>query len=331
MDSFDKIPRIDLTGGPTPVMALPRLSEYLDRKIWIKRDDCTALATGGNKARKLEYLMADALQQGFDSVVTVGGIQSNHARQTAGAAAKLGMECHLVLQDVEGVPQAHYDDSGNTLLNRLLAANIHRVDISTDCDAVAAQLCDTLKTQGKKPYLIPMGGSNAIGSLGYVRCAVELISQIKEQNIELDQIVVASGSAGTQAGLLAGFIGEQANIDVLGISVSRDEPEQHALVLEMLESTLTHLNISADKLAQKVRIYDAYYGPGYGIVNDRMLAAVKKCAQLEGLILDPVYTGKAMAGLIDLCQQGVIKESSNTLFIHTGGTAGLYAYQSAFE
>jgi D-cysteine desulfhydrase/L-cysteate sulfo-lyase len=310
---------------------LPRLSKELGCHLWVKRDDCTGLAGGGNKARKLEYLIADAQCKGADTLVTVGGLQSNHARQTAAVAAKFGMDCELVLEDVIGTPKTDYYNNGNMLLDHLLGAKIHRLTDNEDGTEYATRLISKLKTQGRKPYLIPIGGSNVIGSLGYVRCAFEIIEQINSKNITVEQIVLASGSAGTQAGLLAGLIAAKVDIPVLGICVSRSIEDQHQFVECLLKDILTFLDMDPNLSKGRVMTNGDYYGEGYGITTASMIAAVRRCAELEGLLLDPVYTGKAMAGLMDLCSKGVIEPNSNQLFLHTGGSPGLFGYCEAFN
>jgi L-cysteate sulfo-lyase len=327
---FDTFPRMAISHGPTPLEAMPRLSLALGCNLYIKRDDCTGLAGGGNKARKLEYLLAAARNAGADTLVTVGGLQSNHARQTAAAAAKFGFSCDLVLEDVAGTPKQDYYNNGNVLLDRLFGANIHSVADGEDCAAVADQLMIALAEAGRKPYLIPMGGSNEVGSLGYVRCANELLAQIAAHDIAVDHIVVASGSAGTQAGLLAGLIAAGADIPVLGIAVSRDTEAQQALVQALLEKTLLHMGLDSAMADGRVVADGGYYGQGYGITTPATIEAVKMCAQLEGVLLDPVYTGKGMAGLIDKCRSGVFVTGQNILFLHTGGSQGLFAYREVF-
>jgi len=330
MKDFNRIPRIEITHAPTPLEFAPRLSEELGCNLYIKRDDCTGLAGGGNKTRKLEYLLADAQQQGADILVTIGGLQSNHARQTAAAAAKFGFDCELVLGDVAGTPKADYYGNGNLLLDGLFGARIHRLELGEDRGDYAENLIDKLIGEGRKPYLIPIGGSSAIGSLGYVRCANEILQQISSQDIAIDQIVLASDSSGTQAGLLAGFIAADIDLPVLGIAISRNGKEQTQLVDVLLRQTLTQLGLDPDQAANRVVANGNYYGEGYGITTEAMIVAVKRCAKLEGLLLDPVYTGKAMAGLMDLCAQGAIAAGSNQLFLHTGGSAGLFAYREVF-
>lgn len=330
MKNFDQIARISISHAPTPLEFAPNLSKTLGCQLFFKRDDCTGLAGGGNKTRKLEYLLADAKQQQADTLVTIGGLQSNHARQTAAAAAKFGYACELVLQEVAGTPEADYHNNGNLLLDQLFGAKLHLLKLSEDCTAYTAALMARLEREGKRPYLIPIGGSNAIGSLGYVRCAIEILQQLEQKKIQIDQIVLASGSAGTQAGLLAGLIATQSDIPVLGITVSRSGEAQQALVDSLLREILTQLGLDPTLANGRVFANGNYYGAGYGIPTESMIAAVKQTAQLEGLLLDPVYTGKAMAGLMDLCAQGVIAPGSRLLFLHTGGSQGLFAYREIF-
>jgi len=331
MIDFNQLPRIDITHAPTALEFAPRLSAELGCNLYIKRDDCTGLAVGGNKTRKLEYLLADAQLQQADTLVTIGGLQSNHARQTAAAAAKFGFACELVLEDIAGTPNENYYDNGNMLLNNLLGARIHQLGVEADSNAYAASLVEQLKAKGRKPYMIPVGGSNVIGSFGYVRCAFELLQQISTANLRIDQIVLATGSAGTQAGLLAGLIAANTDIPVLGISVSRSSEVQRQIVEALLTQTLAELDLDPVLASGKVLTDGGYVGEGYGIPTTAMIAAVKRCAQLEGLLLDPVYTGKAMAGFMDLCSRGLIAPGSNQLFLHTGGSPGLYGYREIFR
>lgn len=327
---FSTIPRTKITHAPTPLECAPRLSAALGCQLFVKRDDCTGLAGGGNKVRKLEYLLADAKKQGADTLVTIGGLQSNHARQTAAVAAKFGLDCELVLEDITGTPKSDYYHNGNVLLDNLFGANIHQLEVGHDCDLYAERLVEKLKKDGRKPYLIPIGGSNVVGSFGYVRCANEIIQQLENQNIEIEQIVLATGSAGTQAGLLAGIIAANIDLPVLGICVSKTTEDQQILVELLLRKILKQMGLNPDLAKGKVNCNGHYVGDGYGIVTKAMIAAVKRCAQLEGLLLDPVYTGKAMSGLIDLCEQGVIAAGSNQLFLHTGGSPALFGYQEVF-
>ncbi|WP_028468189.1 D-cysteine desulfhydrase [Neptunomonas japonica] len=331
MIDFDTYPRMVIGHGPTPLEAMPRLSQALGCNLFIKRDDCTGLAGGGNKTRKLEYLLAAARDAGADTLVTIGGLQSNHARQTAAAAAKFGFACELVLEDVEGTPKQDYYNNGNILLDKLFGATIHAVAEGVDSVAFADQLMARLIDAGKKPYLIPVGGSNEVGSLGYVRCANEILAQVAEQGISVDHIVLASGSAGTQAGLLAGLIAAGADIPVLGIAVSRDTQAQQLLVQALLEKTLQHMGLDPALANGRVIADGGYYGAGYGITTPATIEAVKMCAEQEGVLLDPVYTGKGMAGLIDKCRTGAFPAKQNILFLHTGGSQGLFAYREVLS
>ncbi len=330
MRNFEEIPRQIITHGPTPLEHAPRLSKHLGCQMYIKRDDCTGLAGGGNKTRKLEYLIADALLKGADTLITIGGLQSNHARQTAAAAAKFGLNCELILEDVEGTPKQDFHYNGNALLDHLLGANIHRLAINQDLQAYSEVLIAKLIDQGKKPYLIPIGGSNVLGSMGYVRCAMEIVEQIKTQQINIDQIVIGSGSAGTQAGLIAGLIAMNSDIPVLGISVSKTTEHQAQIVGELLEQVMEFLALDLSLAEGKIKTNGNYFGSSYGVTTEPMIEAVKACAALEGLLLDPVYTGKAMSGLFDLRAKDVIKAGSSQLFLHTGGSQALYAYREVF-
>ncbi len=331
MRDFNAIPRVDISHTPTPIEFAPRLSTSLNCNLFFKRDDCTGLAGGGNKTRKLEYLIADALAKGADTLVTLGGLQSNHARQTAAAAAKFGLHCELVLEDVVGTPKADYYLNGNILLDNILGAKIHRLAANADLASYAKILMSQLRQQGYKPYLVPIGGSDVIGSLGYVKCAMEIVQQIEQQSLTIDQIVIATGSAGTQAGLLAGLIAAKSQIPVLGICVSKSNEQQKALVTNLLIDLLAYLELSPKFEQGIIQTNDEYFGEGYGISTPSMIDAVKRCASLEGILIDPVYTGKAMAGLIDLIETNAIAAQSNQLFIHTGGSQGLFAYQTLFN
>ncbi|NQZ31805.1 MAG: D-cysteine desulfhydrase [Oceanospirillaceae bacterium] len=331
MRDFSAINRLSFSHGPTPLEAAPRLSNALDCKVYFKRDDCTGLAGGGNKTRKLEYLVADAQEKGADTLVTIGGLQSNHARQSAAIAAKLGLRCELVLEDVPNTPKADYYKNGNLLLDQLLGANIHRLGEGEDAQLYSEALMSKLVEQGAKPYLIPIGGSNVIGALGYVRCAFEIVKQLEQQQLEIDQIILASGSAGTQAGLLAGLIASGSSIKVLGINVSRTAEQQSALVCDLLEQVLEYLEIDKSLAQGVVHTNGDYFGSGYGVPTEQMISAVKRCAALEGVLLDPVYTGKAMAGFMDLVSKKEIAAGSKQLFLHTGGAQGLFAYSEVFS
>jgi L-cysteate sulfo-lyase len=329
-----RFPRIRLGHLPTPLEPMENLSRHLagpdgGPNLWIKRDDCTGLSTGGNKTRKLEYLMADALAQGADTVLTQGATQSNHARQTAAAAAKLGLACHILLEDRTGHTDDAYTQSGNVLLDRLHGATIARYPGGTDMQAQMETLAAELRAAGRKPYVIPGGGSNAVGALGYVNAALELVAQAADIGLRIDHVVHATGSSGTQAGLVAGLVALNSGIPVLGIGVRAPREKQEANVLALAEKVATHLGLPGIVKAEHVVANCDYVGQGYGIPTEGMVAAVKLLAEKEGILLDPVYSGKGMAGLIDLVRKGHFKKDENVVFLHTGGAVGLFAYPDA--
>jgi len=321
-------PRIELAHPPTPLEPMPRLTAHLGGpELFVKRDDCTGLAGGGNKVRKLEYLLAKAQQQGATTIITSGGVQSNHARQTAAAAARLGLACELVLADIVDVRQSTYHENGNVLLDRLFGARLHVVPGSTAAQQKLAEVCERVRSAGGVPYSIPVGGSNAVGALGYVSAVEEFYSQLRQYETSFDAIVVANGSGGTHAGILAGLIAQELPIPVHGISVSAATAAQQTKTMRLVQETIELLGIETTNLDAQVLIHDGYIGPGYGLPTPAMYEAVMLTARLEGLLLDPVYTGKAMAGLIDLIRQGVFRAGQRVLFWHTGGAAGLFAYE----
>jgi L-cysteate sulfo-lyase len=323
--------RLRIAHAPTPLEPLRRLSEVLGGPdLWIKRDDCTGLATGGNKTRKLEYLMADALAQGADTVITQGATQSNHARQTAAIAARLGLQCHLILEDRTGYRHGDYRNSGNVFLDRLFDARLSEVPAGTDMDAAMAQLAGRLRGDGRKPYVIPGGGSNAIGALGYVTCALELVEQANNAGLAIDALVTATGSAGTQAGLVAGLEGARAGIPVLGIGVRAARPAQEEKVYQLAAQTAELLGVAGAVARETVVANCDYVGAGYGVPTPAMIEAVTMVARAEGILLDPVYSGKAMAGLVDLIRRGHFRKGQKVVFLHTGGAVGLYGYLHAF-
>ena len=324
-------PKIQLGHWPTPLEPLLRINEmHKGPELWVKRDDCSGLAFGGNKTRKLEYLLGDAQLKGATTLLTAGGLQSNHARQTAAAAARVGLGCELFLEHVLGVSEKDYNHSGNLLLDQLLGARLHRLPAGQDLDAAMALRAQTLDALGQVPYVMPVGGSNVIGSMGYVECGLELAQQIQRQQLSFDAIVLATGSAGTQAGLLAGLALAGIDIPVLGITVSRASSEQCEKVLTLLhqvQESLQQTKLNADH----VICFDQYYGSGYGDPTPAMIEAVRLAASLEGLLLDPVYSGKAFAGLLDLVRHGYFDTSERILFLHTGGAPGLFAYSECLS
>lgn len=324
--------RVSLGHFPTPLEPMDRLSEMLGGpRLWVKRDDCTGLSSGGNKTRKLEYLMADALALGADVVITQGATQSNHARQTAAAAARLGMDCEILLEDRTGSPDPQYALNGNVLLNRLHAATVSKRAGGTDMPGEMEQLAEKLRGNGRVPYVIPGGGSNAVGALGYVNCARELVEQGINQDIKIDALVHATGSSGTQAGLVAGLAAIESDIHLLGIGTRAPQPKQETMVFDLATATAKHLNNGVTISRESVRANCDYVGPGYGMPTPGMIDAVKLLARIEGLLFDPVYSGKGLDGLIDLIKRGAFKGMDNLVFLHTGGSAALFGYPETFD
>ncbi len=324
-----RFPRRRYTPAPTPLEPLPRLSAELGVEVWVKRDDLTGLTGGGNKTRKLEFLVADALAQGADTLITQGAPQSNHCRLTLAAAVHEGLRCRLVLEErVAGTYRP--DASGNNFLYDLLGVEaVSVVPAGTDMAAAMAGVADEVRAGGGRPYVIPGGGSNALGALGYVACAEELLQQGFAQGVAFDRVVVASGSAGTHAGLLVGLTGCNAGVPLTGIDVRRPRAEQegnvHALALATAE-----LAGAPPPPREAVTCRDEWVGPGYSLPTTEMVEAVRLLARLEGVLLDPVYTGKAMAGLIGMARAGELA-GERVVFVHTGGSPALYAYQDVLR
>jgi L-cysteate sulfo-lyase len=330
--NLSKFPRVRLGHIPTPVEPMRRLSALLEGpNLYVKRDDCTGLATGGNKTRKLEFVIADALAAGADTVITQGAVQSNHVRQTAAAAARCGLKCEALLERRVATADVAYEASGNPFLDRLFGAKLHYRPAGLDMNAECERLADALKAEGRKPYVIPGGASNPIGALGYAACALEILSQAFEAELKIDHIVHATGSAGTQAGLVAGLVAASADIPVLGISVRQPRTTQEETVLDLAERTARLLGAGRPVQRAAVQVNADYVGAGYGIPTEGMIEAVRLACEQEGVLLDPVYSGKAMAALIDLIRRRYFRKGDNILFIHTGGAVALFGYLSAFD
>ncbi len=326
-----RLPRRRYTPGATPIEFLPRLTEALGGpEIWIKRDDLTGLAGGGNKTRKLEFLVADALAHGADTLITVGAPQSNHCRLTAAAAAKEGMRCRLIIEErVSGTYEER--GTGNSFLFDLLGVErIRRVDAGVDLGAEMLREAQALEAEGRRGYAIPGGGSNALGSMGYVVCAREIVAQSLDLGVGFDRIVCASGSAGTHAGLLVGLEAANAGAELVGVSVRRPEAQQIALVHPLAVAAAERIGVPAPA-AERLIVDDRWVGEGYSIPTDSMVEAVRMLSELEGVLLDPVYTGKAMAGLIGRVREGAFGAGERVLFVHTGGSPALYAYQDVLR
>ncbi len=324
-----RFPRRRYTPGWTPIEKLERLSALLGGpELYIKRDDLLGLAGGGNKTRKLEFLVADALAQGADTLVTCGAVQSNHCRLTLAAAAKEGLRCRLVLE--ERVPNSYSADAtGNNFLFRLLGVEaVTVVKTGVDLAAEMQKVADEVAALGRKAYVIPGGGSNALGALGYVSCAEEILAQTHELGLRLDHIVCASGSTGTHAGLICGLVGNSSHIPLTGINVRRTRQEQEPNVHKLAQEVAALLGIAGGIPGTAITALGDWVGPGYSLPTPEMVEAVRMLARVEGILLDPVYTGKAMAGLIALVRSGTFEAGQRVLFVHTGGAPALYAYQS---
>ena len=330
-----RFPRRRYTPFATPIEPMPRFSAALAAscpggrgpEVWIKRDDMLGLFPGGNKTRKLEFLMAEALAQGADTVVTCGAPQSNHCRITLAAAVKEGLHCRFVIE--ERVPGS-YDPqaSGNNFMFRLLGVEaVTVVPGGSNMAAEMQKVADALVAQGRKPYIIPGGGSNAVGGLGYVACAQEMQQQLFDMGLRIDHMVVGSGSSGTHGGLVAGFLGNHIDIPLIGVGVSRDPADQEPLVLKEAQAVADLLSLGITVPREAVRSVGGFWQPKYSVPNDAMVEAVQMLARTEGIPLDPVYTGKIMAGLIGLARRGEFKPEDKVLFLHTGGLPSLHAYE----
>lgn len=330
------LPKFALAHLPTPLEPLERLRAELTKtlpavpQLYIKRDDCTGLALGGNKTRKLEFLIGEALANRATAVVSEGGLQSNHVRQTAAAAARAGLACHLVLNHTVPITTEIYRNNGNLLLDRLLGAMIHRCEAGETRAARSARVIEELRAKGEAPYYIPLGGSNATGALGYAAAALELLQQAKERGLAIDHVAVASSSGGTQAGLILGMAMAGADVPVLGVDIDHDPEHALALVRDITQAAADKVRLRTPIPSSAFQLARGYAAPGYGQPNPGMIEAVQLLARLEGIVLDPVYTGKAMAGLIDLVRKGTFGANETVVFIHTGGAPGLFAYENHF-
>ena len=324
--TLSEFPSVPLCHQPTPLEFMPRMSESLGGpRLWIKRDDCTGLATGGNKTRKLEFLIADAIEKGADMLVTQGAVQSNHVRQTAAAACKFGLDCHALLERRVPGREDDYETTGNVLFDQMFGTSLEFRPAGLDMNAEAMAVTEKLAAAGRKPYFIPGGGSNEIGALGYVSCAYELLDQIKANNLDVGWIVLATGSAGTHAGMLAGLHAAGSTIPVMGISVRQPEDKQIASVHKL--AVLTAAQLTDTPLGvEKVIVDDGYVGAGYGQPTQGTLDAINLIARREGLLFDPVYSGKGLAGMIGLAGQNFFESDKDVIFLHTGGAAALFAY-----
>jgi D-cysteine desulfhydrase family pyridoxal phosphate-dependent enzyme len=318
LPELERVPRLELAITPTPLMEAPRLAAALGLdRLLVKRDDNTGLALGGNKARKLEYLVAAATREGADILLTLGAPQSNHCRCTAAAASIAGLDAHLVFngRPVEEV-------QGNLLLDRLLGATW---SFSPDRPAAerVLELAEELRAAGRKPYVIPGGGSNGLGALGYVRCALELAGQLAERGERARYVVCAGGSCGTLSGLTLGLALAESEAQVAAVSISNSIPDRVAKAREIMAESCEQLDLALPDAAPE--IWGGYVGSGYGMPTELSTRALETAARTEGLVLDPVYTAKALGGLIGEIEAGRVKHDDLVVFVHTGGTPALFA------
>ena len=322
-------PRIQLATLPTPIQKLERLSEQWGGiEIYVKRDDLTGMALSGNKIRKLEFVIAEARNQGADLLITCGGIQSNHARATAVAATKLGMKSYLVLRGQQGG-----ETDGNLLLDFLVGARVKYItpeDYSTRVDEIMTELAEELKKDGYHPYVIPEGASNELGAMGYLAATEEIVMQLKKRKLQIDYLVCADGSGGTHAGLLLGQKFYNQNYQVVGVNVCDDEAFFINKINQISEKAIDRFNLIVDFKKEDIKIIDGYVGEGYALNRQEEIDFMKQVALTEGLILDPVYTGKALFGIRDQILKGRFKKEEKILFIHTGGLFGLFPKRGLF-
>lgn len=324
-------PRLRCGHWPTPLEPMTRLTQHLGGpELWVKRDDCTGLSTGGNKTRKLEFLIADAIDNKADVVITQGATQSNHARQTAALCAKVGIECHILLEDRTGYEAFDYKLNGNVLLDRLHGATVAQRPGGADMQAEMEQLAGKLRAAGRHPYVIPGGGSNPIGALGYVNAAMELVTQLNDMNLGATHLVLATGSSGTHAGLIAGLSVLNSPLKVVGFGVRAPKEKQEQMVYDLACKTAALLGHGGIVKRESVFADCNYVGEGYGLPTPSMVEAVTLLAQTEGLLFDPVYTGKGLAGMIDWIRQGKFDSNDKVIFLHTGGSAALFGYPETF-
>ena len=329
---LDRFPRFSLLEGPTPIQHLARLSKQLGgADVFVKRDDLNGLGGGGNKLRKLEFLVGEALARGADTIITVGARQSNHARLTAAAAAHAGLQCELVLTRLVPRHDADYLENGNILLDSLFGAHVHDLPGSANALAFAEARAAELRAQGRNVYVCPLGGSSPVGCLGYANCAAEIVAQADALDVSFDAIVGPNGSGGMHAGLVAGMAAlGRATPPIVGYGVYGEAGAARAATLDKANQTVRLIDPALSIASEAVVVDGGHLGEGYGIPTDGMLHAVRLLASTEGLLLDPVYGGKAFAGLLHALETGVYRAGQRVLFVMTGGLPGLYAYRSAF-
>lgn len=334
LETFDRYP---LTFGPTPIEKLSRLSAYLDDKveIYAKREDCNSgLAFGGNKVRKLEYIMPDAIAQGADTLVTIGGVQSNHTRQVAAVAAKIGMKCRLVQESWVPFQDAVYDRVGNILMSRVMGAQIELVDEGFDIGIRESwqRALDDVAAQGGKPYAIPAGASvHKYGGLGFVGFAEEVRAQEADLGFRFDYIIVCTVTGSTHAGMAVGFAKDGRSQNVIGIDASGTLEQTRAQVLDIARNTADLVGLGRDITDDDIVINPDYAYPAYGVPSDETLEAIRLGGRLEGMMTDPVYEGKSLQGLIDLAQKDFFPAGSRVLYAHLGGVPAINGYSYMFR
>ncbi len=331
---LDELPRVTLSHTPTPVDGMPNLSKQIGpANLYAKRDDCTGLGMGGNKARQLEFYVGEALSREADCILITGAVQSNFVRMAAAAARKVAMDCHIQLEERVAAPSSLYRHSGNILLDRMLGATLYNYPDGEDEAGADQQLeiiAERLRDAGRKPYVIHLGpGHPPLGALGYVVAAREIVEQLKEGAPKFDEIIVASGSGATHSGLLFGLRALGCAIPVKGICVRRTKDLQGPRITSRCQEIADVLEVDNPVTENDIDINDEVLAPGYGKMNDEVLEAIKLTAHCEGIILDPVYTGKAMAGFLNRARQA--KGGQNLMFIHTGGQPAIFGYEADLE
>jgi 1-aminocyclopropane-1-carboxylate deaminase len=333
---LEDYPRVDLLFGPSPVHRLERLSEHLggEVEIWAKREDCNSgLAYGGNKVRKLEYLAADALAQGCDTLVSIGGVQSNHTRQVAAVAASLGLKCVLVQEHWVDWDDPGYETVGNILLSRIMGADVRLSAAGFDIGIRESweEALASVREAGGKPYPIPAGASDhPLGGLGFARWADEVASQEQELGVFFDTIVVCSVTGSTHAGMVAGFAAQERERSVLGIDASATVEQTWDQTARIARQTAEKVGLGRDLADEEIVLHDEWHAGTYGIPDEKTLDAIRLGARLEGMLTDPVYEGKSLAALVDLVRDGRIAPGSRVLYAHLGGQPALNAYAEAF-
>jgi D-cysteine desulfhydrase family pyridoxal phosphate-dependent enzyme len=335
LGKLSSLPRAILFAGPTPLQSMPNLATFCDgpKTLLVKRDDCTELAFGGNKVRQLEFYLGKAVAKNADTVLITGAVQSNFVRLAAAGACKLGMECHIQLEERVPKNDPLYRTSGNVLVDRLLGATLHSYPYGEDeagADRQLGQIADGLLQKGRRPYIIPLAPGHApLGALGYVVAAAELLDQLEHQDLSVDEIVLGSGSGNTHAGMLFGLRALGSTIQVTGVCVRRGADDQFSRIQSRCVELGELLDIESQVTDEDIVLLDEFLAPGYGKASEACMQAILAAAQNEGLMLDPTYTGKAMAGFIHRARES--DEDRNLVFLHTGGTPAIFAYEHDLE